>query len=148
MTEIRFYHMEQSTLDQVLPSITAKAVQTGKHILIQSSDKKDLKGLSNLLWSFKPESFLAHGVDGDDNGPRQPVFVTAKNDNANNAKILMLVNGAVHESVENFDLVCELLDGRVESQIMDARTRWKSYKNDGHDLTYWQQDENGAWQKK
>jgi DNA polymerase-3 subunit chi len=45
-------------------------------------------------------------------------------------------------------LVCEMLDGRVDTQIIDARKRWKVYKDDGHDLTYWQQDENGKWDKK
>lgn len=148
MTEIRFYHMEQSTIDVSLPAITAKAAQSGKKIIIKTSDKKEVKRLSDLLWSYRADSFLAHGMDGEDRAASQPIFVTAKNDNVNDAKILIMTNGSTSEDLEPFDLVCEMLDGRVESQISDARARWKIYKEAGHDLTYWQQDENGAWRKK
>jgi DNA polymerase-3 subunit chi len=148
MTEIRFYHMEQSTLDQVLPVIVSKAAQSGEKILVKTSDKKEVKRLSDLLWSYRADSFLCHGMDGEEHGARQPVFVTAKNDNVNEAKILILTNGCTADAVADFDMVCEMLDGRVESQISEARARWKIYKDDAHDLTYWQQDENGAWRKK
>jgi DNA polymerase-3 subunit chi len=145
MSEIRFYHMEQSTLDQALPAITSKALQSGKPILIKGPDKKEVKRLDDLLWSFHPQSFLPHGTD---NGDQQPVFLTPDDDNANNSKILILTHGCTFDDVSQFDLVCEMLDGRVDTQIIDARKRWKVYKDDGHDLTYWQQDENGKWDKK
>ncbi|PCI01708.1 MAG: DNA polymerase III subunit chi [Alphaproteobacteria bacterium] len=148
MSEIRFYHMEQSTIDKALPAITMKAVQSGKKILIKAADKKEVKRLSDLLWSFRGDTFLAHGMDGDKNAEQQPVFVTTKDDNVNEAKILILTGGCTHEDVAQFDLTCEMLDGRVESQIADARARWKVYKEADHDLTYWQQDDNGAWGKR
>jgi DNA polymerase-3 subunit chi len=145
MSEIRFYHMEQSTLDQALPAITSKALQSGKPILIKGPDKKEVKRLDDLLWSFHPQSFLPHGTD---KGDQPPVFLTPDDDNANNSKILILTHGCTFDDVSQFDLVCEMLDGRVDTQIIDARKRWKVYKDDGHDLTYWQQDENGKWDKK
>lgn len=148
MTEVRFYHMEQSTLDQALPLITGKAVQSGKKILIKTTDKKDVKRLSDVLWSYRPDSFLAHGIDSEDFAPMQPVLVTSKDDNVNEAGILILTNGCVYPDLDGFDLCCEMLDGRVESQITAARARWKDYKAKGYDLTYWQQDDKGAWHKK
>ena len=47
-----------------------------------------------------------------------------------------------------FDLVCELFDGRDEAAVTAARSRWQSYKDAGHDLTYWQQTERGSWEQK
>ena len=78
MSEIRFYHMEQSTLDQALPTIALKAYQSGKNVLIKTPDAKEAKRIDALLWGFSETSFLPHGVDGDKNAPKQPVFITSK----------------------------------------------------------------------
>jgi len=148
MTDIRFYHMEQSTLDQALPAITTKAWQSGKHVMIRVPDKAEAKRLNDLLWTFHPNVFLPHGADGDKNSYMHPVWITAKDENANKAEILILTHGCTHESVSDFTMCCEMLDGRVDSQIKDARARWKIYKQGDHDLTYWQQDADGKWEKK
>lgn len=148
MTEIRFYHMEQSTLDQALPLIAAKAVQSGKRVLIKAPNKKEAKHISDHLWSYRADSFLAHGMDGEDNPDRQPVYVTTGNDNPNGAKILILTHGMTSDQAGDYDLCCEMLDGRVDSQIQAARGRWTSYKDAGYALTYWQQDDKGQWHKK
>lgn len=148
MSEIRFYHMELSTLDQTLPAITQKALQSGKRILIKTPDAKEAKRLDDLLWKYSADSFLPHGADGDKTPARQPVFITAQNDNPNNAEIIILTHGCTHDDLSPFSLCCEMLDGRIDSQIAQARNRWKTYKDAGHDLTYWQQDENGKWNKK
>lgn len=148
MTDIRFYHMEQSTLDQALPAITLKAFQSGKRVIIKAPDAKEVKRLDNLLWTSNPNVFLPHGADGDKSAARQPVFVTDKDENANEAEILILTHGCTHETVADFFMCCEMLDGRVDTQITAARARWKTYKDADHDLTYWQQDANGGWGRK
>lgn len=145
MTEIRFYHMEQSTLDQALPAIAAKAFFAGKRIMIKTPDQKESKRLDDRLWTYSPTSFLPHGIDNPDD---QPVFLTHEDKNANQADMLILTHGCVSDHIGSYDLVCEMLDGRIETQIIDARKRWKDYKSAGYDLTYWQQDENGKWNKR
>ena len=137
--------MEQSTLDQALPAIAMKAYGAGKRIIIKTPDEKETKRLDDHLWTFHPTSFLPHGAD---KGESQPVFLTHKDANPNDADTLILTHGSVAEDIGAFDLVCEMLDGRVETQIAAARARWKEYKAAGHDLTYWQQDENGKWNKR
>jgi DNA polymerase-3 subunit chi len=148
MTDIRFYHMEQATLDQALPMIVMKAWQSGENVMVRVPDKREASRLNDLLWSFRADSFIPHGMDGDKHADAQPVFVTVNDENMNEANILILTHGCAHPSVADFKMTCEMLDGRVDSQITDARARWKIYKDDGHDLTYWQQDENGKWGKK
>ena len=135
MADIRFYHMEQSTLDQALPSIALKAWQSGKNVLIRVPDKQEASRLNDLLWTFHPNVFLPHGADGDKHPERQPVFLSANDENVNGAEILILTHGCVMEDVASFAMVCEMLDGRVEPQVKDARSRWKIYKEAGHDLT-------------
>ena len=63
MADIRFYHMEQATLDKALPSIALKAWQSGQKVMIRVPDKKEASRLDDLLWTFRPDVFLPHGTD-------------------------------------------------------------------------------------
>ena len=148
MADVRFYHIERSTLDQVLPSIALKAWQSGKKVMVLVSNKKESSRLNDLLWTFHPNVFLPHGMAEEKHSERQPVLLTDKSDNLNGAEILIMTQGCVLEDINDFTMVCEILDGKVENHVMEARTRWKTYKEAGHELTYWQQDENGKWNKK
>ena len=38
--------------------------------------------------------------------------------------------------------------GRDEAAVATARTEWKRLKAEGHEISYWQQDENYRWQNK
>ena len=147
MADIRFYHLETSTLDKALPVIVMKAHDTGKKIVIKTSDKKEIVRLNDLLWTFHSEIFLPHGAEGDKNADKQPIWITTGDENPNNAEILILTHGCTHEDIGAYGMVCEMLDARVESQITAARSRWKIYKDEGHELTYWQQDDKGKWSK-
>lgn len=148
MADIRFYHLEHSTLDKALPAITMKAWQSGKRVAIRVPDKKEAARLDDLLWTFHPDVFLPHGMAGDKNDARQPVLLNSGQGNENDAEILILTHGCTENDLSPYGMVCEMLDGRVESQITEARQRWKAYKDSGHDLTYWQQDQNGKWNKR
>lgn len=148
MTQIRFYHLESTTLDQALPSLAMKAFEAGKRILIKTADVREAARLNDHLWTFHPNVFLPHGTENDKHPDRQPILITAGNDNLNNADMLILTAGAGHETPEDFALVCEMLDGRSAAQVDQGRQRWKTYKEAGHDLTYWQQNPSGGWAQK
>jgi DNA polymerase-3 subunit chi len=68
--------------------------------------------------------------------------------NPNSAQMIVLTGGATAEDVAAFALCCELFDGNDEEAVKAARARWASYKEAGHELTYFQQDDDGRWVKK
>ena len=41
-----------------------------------------------------------------------------------------------------------LFDGEDDEAVAAARVHWSEAKAQGFDVTYWQPDENGRWQKK
>jgi DNA polymerase-3 subunit chi len=41
-----------------------------------------------------------------------------------------------------------MLDGQDAAAVAAGRQRWAGYKEAGHSLVYYQQDENGRWQEK
>jgi DNA polymerase-3 subunit chi len=147
MTEIRFYHLTTRSLDQALPDILQKALFAGHKIIVRTADDAETERLTNHLWTYHPNTFLPHGSKKDGRGELQPIWLTAGNDNPNKADVLIVTSGATPESLDDFTLFCDMFDGREETQLSAARDRWKSYKDSGHTLTYWQQTEKG-WEQK
>lgn len=149
MTEIRFYHLQRQSTQQALPGLLQKALSTGKTILVQTPDDAAAKALNDHLWTFDPASFLPHGTSKDGHADKQPIYITASDDeNPNTAKILILTGGADREPKTDYDLCCEMFDGNNQDALTAARAKWKFYKdNEDLTLTYWQQTESG-WEKK
>ncbi len=145
-TEIRFYHMERSTLESALPALLNKAILQG-NIVIQSDTSKNVEALNTHLWAYDPQSFLPHGSEKDGHPEDQPIWLTDKQENPNKADILILTHGATNETIKDYKLCCEMLDGNNPDAVSAARARWKDYKDQGFDITYWQQGQNG-WEKK
>jgi DNA polymerase-3 subunit chi len=146
-TEIRFYHLERTGQDQVLPGLISKALENGHRILVKTSGDKETERLNEHLWVYDPNSFMPHGTKKEGHAEKQPVFLTANDENPNNADVLILTNGTESAMHANFKLCCEMLDGRNEDAVSAARARWKKYKDKGFAITYWQQGEKG-WEKK
>lgn len=147
MTDIRFYHMERSPLEKTLPALVSKALSQGHRILIKTPSPASAETLSAHLWTYDDKSFLPHGTAKDGNANLQPIFLTSADENPNNADVLILTGGAQSDKTADFKLCCDLLDGRNPENVQAARTRWKAYKDEGFDVTYWQQGEKG-WEEK
>lgn len=148
MTEIRFYHLQKQTLDQALPQILSKALETGRRVVVKVGSEKDVKHLNDHLWTYHPDSFLPHGSKVDGHDKDQPIWLTTADENPNGADVLILTGGQEAEDLSAFTLCCEMLDGRDEDAVGRGRERYKKYKDAGHEITYWQQGANGGWEKK
>lgn len=71
--ELWFYHLERSSVEEVLPELVEKTIARGWRALIKSPDEARLKALDALLWTWREESFTPHGLAGDAHAERQPV---------------------------------------------------------------------------
>ena len=148
MSEVRFYHLERQSLNQALPQLVSKALQNGHRIVVKAANDQ-VEHINNHLWTYDPNSFIPHGSAKDGNETDQPVWLTANNENPNAADVLILTQENEAPEIDNaFTLICDMIDGKNEDAVAAARTRWKSYKAAGHDVTYWQQSAQGKWEKK
>ncbi len=149
MTDIRFYHLKTQTLDEALPGLLLKAHDNGKkRIIIRLPDKTAVEKMNTHLWTFHPNMFVPHGSEKDGYADRQPIWLTDKDENPNEATILIAGGGAVATDLSNFSLVCEMFADHDEEIVTAARARWKLYKEAGYNLTYWQQTDSGGWEQK
>jgi DNA polymerase III subunit chi len=147
-TEVLFYQLDRQPLDQVLPGLLEKTLERGWRAVVQAGSAERLEAIDTLLWTYREESFLPHGTKSDGFPERQPVWLTAADDNPNGATVRFLVDGADCASLSDYARVVYLFDGRDEDARAQARLRWKTAKSAGHQVTYWQQNDRGRWEKK
>jgi len=149
MTEVLFYHLTQSRLEEALPDLLERSLARGWRVVVQFSTEERRDALDHHLWVYRDESFLPHGSDSEGNGALQPVLLTVEaTQTANDPQVRFLVEGAVPNSLEGYVRAVYLFDGHDVEQVDLARSRWTVEKAAGHTVTYWQQDDNGRWIKK
>lgn len=148
MTEIGFYHLTRSPLEQALPKLLEKTLDAGKRALVLASSEERVESLVGQLWTYRQDAWLPHGSVRDGHPEQQPIWLSTEDANANGATFLFLTDGAETPTVGEFERCFELFDGRDDRAVEAARGRWTAYKEAGHDLTYWQQTERGGWEKK
>jgi len=147
VTEIRFYHLQRQRLEEVLPALLEKARERGHRIVVLAGSAERVRALDALLWTYRPETFLAHGSQATGMAEDQPIWLTAVEECPNDGDLLVLVDGAEAE-VSRYALCCELFDGLDDEAVAAARQRWTRYKAAGHAITYWQQGDRGGWEKR
>jgi DNA polymerase III subunit chi len=149
MTEILFYHLKGQTLEQVLPPLLQKSLERGWRVVVQASSDERVDGLDAHLWTWRDDTFLPHGTWRDSEAAEQPILLTVNEANPNGASVRFLVEGAaVPEDAGSYQRLVLLFDGEDPEAVEAARTRWSEAKTAGFDVTYWQADERGRWQRR
>lgn len=146
-TEIWFYHLERSSLDQVLPGLLEKTRERGWKALVRADDRALLDHVDERLWTWRDDSFLAHGRADQPHAERQPVLLSESGENMNGAQALFILDGAELGQTEAFERCFILFDGRDDTALNGARVRWKTLKDAGANLAYWRQDADGRWER-
>ena len=147
MTEIRFYHLTRATLETALPQMLEKTLERGQRAVVRAGSQERVEALTSWLWTYRDRSFLPHGSAKDGHGELQPVWLTDADERPNGAQVLFLTDGAASGRLDDYQLCAVLFDGNDEAALAAAREQWRGLKDSDHDLTYWQQDEDGRWQK-
>lgn len=148
MTEVAFYHLQRSSLEDALPKLLEKTLAAGKRAVVLASSVERVEALAAHLWTYDPDSWLPHGTAQDGSPEAQPIWLSARDENPNGASFLFLTDGADCASVAAYERCFDLFDGNDAAAVSAARARWQARRADGHAVTYWQQGERGGWERK
>jgi DNA polymerase-3 subunit chi len=147
MTEIGFYHLTRTGVEQALPKLLDRTLAAGQRALILCRTEQEAAVLDKALWSCGDPVWLPHGTAADGDADLQPIWIAAEDSAPNGARFLFLVGGAESARTASFDRVFDLFDGNDPAAVEAARERWRAAKAAGHTLTYWQQGPR-SWEKK
>ena len=149
MTEVLFYHLQDMTLENVLPPLLEKSLERGWRVVVQSTSEERADALDAHLWTYRDDSFLPHATWRVGDAPEQPIVLIAGDGNPNQASVRFLVdNAALPADCDAYQRVVLVFNGDDGDALAAARSAWTDCKTRGFDVTYWQADERGRWQKR
>lgn len=146
MTDVLFYHLQNTALDSVLPPLLEKSLERGWRVVVQAASEERADALDGYLWSYRDESFLPHVTWRERDMDGQPIVIAVDEANPNGATVRFLVERAVlPREADRYERIVVIFDGDDEDAVAQARTAWKEGKTRGFETTYWQRDQRGAW---
>jgi len=149
MTEVLFYHLLRQPIERVLPTLLERSLERGWRVVVQASSEERIDALDTHLWTHADDSFLPHGTWRDSEAREQPILLTIDDSNPNGATVRFLIEGApVPADAADYARIVLLFDGEDPDAVEAARVHWSDAKRQGFEVTYWQPDEAGRWQRK
>lgn len=145
---VGFYHLVEMPLEQALPRLLEKVSAAGHKVVLMAGSQERVGYLDGVLWTWNPDSWLPHGTARDGDGESQPIWLTDGEDNPNAADVLVLTDGVAPPSLAGYTRVLNMFDGRDDHAVETARALWRRWKDEGLELTYYQQTETGSWFEK
>lgn len=147
LPEYWFYHLEGSTIEGVLPGLLEKTLAKGWRALVKLP-KEALPAMDELLWTFKDESFLPHGRDDEPMADWQPILLSHSIEDASGFDAVFLLGGKDIANMSGVSRSMIMINGRSQTDVAQERQRWKTLKETGANLSYYQQNAQGRWEKK
>lgn len=148
MAEVLFYHLEVRPLESVLPQLLEKTLERGWRAIVETGSRERAEALDSLLWTYRDDAFLPHGLAGEAADAHQPILLTTDStDNPNGAVVRFFVDRAVPASTEGYRRIVYMFSGHDPDAVTEARQAWRALR-EGNEVTYWQQEQDGRWMKK
>lgn len=134
MTEVDFYVLDESDgrqRDVFACRLADKAFRQGHQVYLHTASESRARELDELLWSFRPSSFVPHGLLGS--GEDERVAIGWQQDPGHHCDVLINLDLTVPDFIGRFHRVAEVV---VQSpEVRDAlRSSWKFYKDRGYPL--------------
>jgi DNA polymerase III subunit chi len=135
MTQIDFHILQDTTLDArwlYVCRFIEKVERLGHSILVTVDNQETAEMLDDLLWSFKPESFIPHQIIGGDEPAR--VEITYSTTTGEHCDVLLNLSHQVPDYFSRFARVAEIVI--QEANILEnTREHYKFYKQRGYPIT-------------
>jgi DNA polymerase-3 subunit chi len=140
--QVDFYQLAGTPAEQVIASIAEKVLAAGGRLLIIAGDESQLARLDRMLWDDGADRFIPHGLAGGADDARQPVLLSTSPDAPNQARNLLIADGAWRDSALAYDRSFYLFDA---ASLDAARLAWKLLAGrEGVERRYWAQVD-GRW---
>ncbi|MDX8407595.1 MAG: DNA polymerase III subunit chi [Mariprofundaceae bacterium] len=134
-------HFEMLETPDRVEGIAALLLRRGRlkpHVLVLCPDAGFMAQLDERLWTIHQESFLAHGVAGEDDqdNARQPILLATEVVRDNQAEVLINGGLEIPPDVSGFSHLVDFVDGWDDSLKQAARERFRTYRQMGLEPTY------------
>jgi DNA polymerase-3 subunit chi len=134
MTRVGFYVVQAAHPGQrleVAVRLADKAFQQGHRIFINAADEPQARSLDEMLWSFRPASFLPHGLHGQEHS--DTIAIGWGQEPGNHNDLLINLQLDIPAFFSRFARVAEVVTQDPDS-LQALRASWTFYKERGYQL--------------
>ncbi len=136
MTQIDFYILDESggeNRPHFACRLTDKAYRQGRRVYIHTGSAGESQMLDRLLWTFREQSFVPHGLADAADPEITPVIIGDGEPPEQADDVLINLSAAVPSFFSRFDRVAEVVDGQ-EEVVRASREHFRFYKDRGYPL--------------
>lgn len=137
MTSIDFYilgHSQQQARLSFACRLAEKAFKEGRQIYVHAQDEQQAKQLDDLMWEYKPESFLPHQIVGEQASQTQ-VEIGWQDHPSHHFDVLINLVSPQPSFFSRFDRVLEIVI-QDETSLAQSRAHYKFYRDRGYEVTH------------
>ncbi len=116
---------------QVAVRLADKAFQRGHSIFINAADEGQAHKLDELLWTYRPASFLPHGLHGQEQSER--IAIGWGQEPVGHNDLLINLQLGVPAFFSRFRRVAEVVT-QDPASLDSQRRSWRFYKERGYQL--------------
>ena len=137
MTQVDFYILKHEARDDrfgLACRLAEKAWQNGHRVLMHVSDDEEARHLDRLLWLYREQSFVPHGLLGKADAGMNPVLITIQGQEPGEEHdVLINLAAEVPKFFSRFERVAECVD-KDENARQLSRSRFRYYREHGYPL--------------
>lgn len=132
MTRIDFYHGAEDRI-AVACRLIGKALQQKMRVLVYAPDKALAHAIDQSLWTAPQISFIPHCMAGHKLAAETPVLIAGDAQIVPHDEVLLNLHDEWPPSFSCFQRLLEIV-GRDENDKLQARARYKFYKDRGYPI--------------
>ena len=137
MKEILFVEVTASRMEMRACEIAERIYAQGGRVQIVAVDQEQVARLDDLLWTFKPGSFVPHGLwKGMDSESDQPVIITTRKERVPGIASLLTMDYCPVKIVRQFSKVIHVVVVDNKERLEASRRYWTLLKDAGFTLRH------------
>jgi DNA polymerase-3 subunit chi len=136
MTRIDFYVLKDDSTEARLLFVCRlvdKAVRQGNRVFINVADWAVAELLDDLLWSFRPESFIPHALANSDEAGDVPVVLSAGVDRVDHHDLLINLASDIPAFFSRFQRLAEVVV-QLDPVLESTRQHYGFFKERGYPI--------------
>lgn len=138
MSRVDFYSLQQGSRgDRFLLAcrLVERILAKGLRALVYCPDPEEARHLDRLLWTYRDDSFLPHGIVGKVDIERTPILISTDGRPETEQQVLINLAQEPPAFLQRFERVCDLVD--QDPTVRKAgRARYRYYRDAGLKLDH------------
>ncbi len=136
MTRVDFYILKENAPGNrytLACRIAEKAWRQGHRVLIHAGGIDEARHMDRLLWTFREQSFIPHGLLGQVDAGINPVLIGHGNESPQEHEVLINLAPEPPTFLGQFERIAELIDNDPQYR-KQGRMRFRFYREHGYPL--------------